>query len=1141
MQDIVDRSLKWLRRTRVRRMRMVAILLVLSLVVSLDVFWILRQPGLTLAGNADCKIVEHTHNAICQSGDVPCNLTEHVHTLECYSNESLDVEAQLDWQKMFADYPMTGNLRTDLVNIAKTQVGYTESKQNYQVADDGVTRGYTRYGAWYGAPYNDWSALFVSFCLHYAGADSKQYPGNIGANAMAELWKKANKYAPVGQYTPVSGDLVFFKDNTVGIVTEVLNATVYVIRGDVEGAVRGSVLFQSDASISGWGLIDGTPTPTDKHPTVEETDPLDISNGPVVYFYENHNGETPKRARYLYQRNATTITDLIPYLNENGGNFFFTLLDLNNVELPKDENGNYIATAGVGYKLTLTFVSPEGFLPGTYQYQIPNGLMVDGGEGSFVLKDGTEVGSWVVTDTGLITLEFNDHMNSRTDITISSTLGIHFPEQEEPIDFDGKITVTIEKSPPQTNPTYVNKWGKQGGTQGAELIDPGKIYWGLEIIGNKDSQIPGNILTDRIVFGEWSKTHKFTESDMAGGLTFGVASPNGGWHAWTVHTDDPHLIWTETGWSYKMPTTATCQWCGEIELGNEGWYYYINYTSTPDRAGTAGTFGYENDATIDGAYGYAWVNFTHGDITGEIIKNGSFISDAGGAAFLWEFQAIIPGRAVGQKADYHWYIMDNMSLLNSNGSFISRFENSAHLATVYATFNGTTIQIPRIQDATDNDLFAWDNAWTATENGINYGREFNLLHRCQCTPETCFWGNHCDEYWFQQDDGTHLQNGFCQCWTPTEEIVFTFVYKTNDLSLVERYGGLNYQLYNEANLYYKPDGISAALVSGSTAQVPIPGLFHKELTHDFDGYTANYRITINEAKLVLTDGSPLHIRDSMTDTLAFISGSLVITAEDVNGNVTTLRQGADYTVTYDGTGNQKDDQGKQVHVLDILILHPQPVMYTLDYDTTLIFPDQVTGAIKYSNSAEITLWGESIKDNAVEKVYADINISAKSYTVKLMKTSAETGEPLADAMFGLYNEHGGLIATATTNIHGELAFQSNIAQGIILREHVLYYVQELRAPPGYKLDDTKHWLCFCNEIGNSCGVYKEIAPGVDVIRIPLEQGGNIPVTNNLMPYALPETGGFGIYPLILVSVIFIITPLVYMSIQKRKRERRGVG
>ena len=66
MQDILGESLRKLRKIRVRKTRMIAILLVLSLVVSLDVFWWLRQPGLTLAGDADCGVVEHTHDEGCQ-------------------------------------------------------------------------------------------------------------------------------------------------------------------------------------------------------------------------------------------------------------------------------------------------------------------------------------------------------------------------------------------------------------------------------------------------------------------------------------------------------------------------------------------------------------------------------------------------------------------------------------------------------------------------------------------------------------------------------------------------------------------------------------------------------------------------------------------------------------------------------------------------------------------------------------------------------------------------------------------------------------------------------------------------------------------------------------------------------------------
>ena len=1090
----------------------------------------------------------HTHNDDCYEWDLTCELQTHVHTLACYTDVTADVETMLDWQEMFANYPFTGHIREDLVGIAKTQVGYGESELNFEVGSDGLRRGYTRYGAWYGTPYRDWSALFVSFCLNYAGADPNEIPGNTGAASMAELWNKLMKYAPVGEYTPVSGDLVFFRDNTVGIVAEIQNSTFQVIRGDVDDAVVTSLLSLTDDSIVGWGLTEGTliasgqpvpeTVPEEEEPPVDvDEDILDISDGPAFFIFEGDLNTLPLRGYSVMS--TGTVTELLPYLEAHGGNYFFTLLDLKNVELPKDENGSYIAQANQEYKLTLTFNSPEGFLPGTYQYQIPNGLMVDGGTGSFVLKDGTNVGSWEVTDTGLITLFFNDHINSRTDITISATMGIHFPEQNEPIDFDGKITVSVEPPIPQVNPTVVNKWGNQGGTPGSAGTDERKIYWGIEVIGNLDSQIPGSILTDRVIDGQWSKPHRFSESDIAAGLSFGV-SENGNWHNWVVTADDPHLIWTEDGWTYKMPKTAVCQWCGEIELGNAGWYYYINYSSTPLPAGMGGTFGYENEATIDGAYGYAWVNFTQGEVTGEIDKTGAFVADAGGGSFIWEFKANIPGRQEGKRADYHWYIMDNMKVLDVNWQQIGLVNNDANLAKVTATYNGTTIEVPRIQDATADDLFAWDNGWTASAGGINYGREFSLLMRCRCTPETCHWGGSCGEYWYQKDDGTYATNGFCQCWTTTEYMTFTFVYETKDVSVIEQYGGFDNRLYNLAELFYIPEGATGgASVDRDEAMVTIPGLFKKELTHDFDGYTANYKVTVNEAKLVLTDGSPLHIHDVMTKTLAYISGSLEITAEDADGRISVLQQDVDYTVTYDGTGNQTDENGKEVHVLDIVILHPQPVMYTLDYDATLIIPDQVSSGIRYSNSATITLWGDKITNDTVEKVHADINISATTYEVQIFKSCASTGQPLSGATFGIYNEFDRLITSEVTDASGKLSFRTNITEGVILRDHVRYYMQELQAPPGYRLDDTKFWFCFCDAETDSCATCQELLPDMNAVRVPFLQIGKVHVTNTLMSYDLPATGGSGSYPLILVSVTFIVIPLVYGLIQLRRRERRA--
>ena len=1352
MRDTLFISLKNLKLLRSWKKRTLALLLALSLLVTLDVFWVLRQPGLTLAGDADCGIQEHAHTdeckvqtcicglpeeghthseecyatifaeaqeikrQICEATQEPhnhgescytvteesgesvltcdiefdphthtegcfetevipasettelicglnegphehtdtcyeweiiCELEEHDHQITCYSDEHADVETQLDWQKMFADYPFTEKLGEDLVGIAKTQVGYAESRMNFQLGQDGIRRGYTRYGAWYGAPYSDWSAMFVAFCLHYAGADQGEYPANIGADSMQELWTKLEKYKPAGEYTPVPGDLVFFEHNAVGIVSEVMESTFCVIRGDLEDAVRSEVMLLSDETIEGWGITEvpepeetvpettapvtqptepeptvpettapvtqptepeptvpettapvtqptepeptvpetTTPVtqptepeptvpettapvtqPTEPEPTVPETtapatqptepqatvpvqpvqqtpaaqmtassqqqtdnpDLLDISNGPAFYIFADRQVKARRQLFALW--NARKVNDLLAYLEDNNGSYFFTLLDLNNTELPKDDEGNYIAEANKGYKMAITFQSPEGFLPGTYEYQVPNGLMVDGGEGIFKLTDGTVVGSWTVTDTGLITLVFNEEMNNHADITISATLGLHFPEQNDPIDFDGLITVKVEPPAQQAKPTLLEKWG-------AGDMAAGKIRWTIRIDGQADSMIPGNILTDRSDASAWAKPHSYTESDMAAGVNFGVSDPNGDWHNWTVYPGDPHLIWDENSWSYKIPQTVTCDYCGELELGNEGWSYLVNYTTTPTDLNMPGTFDYENKVTIDGQTDWGWANFTHGSATAEIIKNGSFVSDAGGGGFLWEVQATIPGRANNERADYSWFFMDEMKLLNAEGIAVGHVQNDVQLSTVTTVYNDKLIQIPNIRDATPQDMFAWDNSWTGSDDGVEHTRTMNILSRCQCTPETCHWGN-CSEYWFDRGDGVWITNGFCDCWTETQNMTFTFVYKTRDTDLIQSYGALGYQLNNQAQLYHIPNGTSIR-VSADDAKVAIPNLFEKQLTHDFDGYIAHYRVTVNEAKVSLTNGTPLYIRDTMTKTLAYISGSLVITAEDANGNITTLTQGRDYSVTYDGTGSHTDAAGNTVHVLDIVINHPQPVMYILDYDTTLIMPEQVTGAIKYTNSATITLWGEDIKDTTQEKVYADINISTKSYKVKVYKTCAQTMEPLPGAVFGLYNENGGLIVSDVTNASGELTFQTYVNMGIILRDHVLYYIQEQKSPPGYQLDKTKHWFCFCDN-GTNCPECREILAGVEGASIIYNQFGKIDITNEIMNYDLPGTGGPGIYPLILVSAMFTVTPLVYWFFRRRKQERRGV-
>ena len=1200
---IIERYLAQFNNEKRRSVRSAMVLTTLSVFVIIGVSWNLRMTAVTIANGAGCGQQEHQHTEECitqgelicgyideqesepESEDTQhihtdecyqyiyqCEVEEHIHNLSCYSDLKADVETPLQWQEMFAGYPYTGDLHKDLVYVAKTQVGYTESSLNFMVGDNEERYGYTRYGDWYGAPYNEWSAMFVSFCLSYAQADLTEYPVNSGANTMANLWNEQGKYVSAGQYLPVSGDLVFFKNNTAGIVSEVQNATICVIAGDVDDAVCARSISVNDGSIAGWGII-GKPlseetlqdessvmespeeiqNKEDLQEDIQDTDEqqensndvnalndqlLDISNGPAVFIFT---GDEPvQQISGFALRSTRIITDLLTYLQANNGTYFLTLLDTNNTEVPKDAQGNYVVEANKEYKLSISFNSPDGFKPGTYQYQTPNGLLVVGGDGTFKLNDGTYVGTWVVTDTGLITLDFNENISSHTDITISVALGINFVAQDNPIDFDGKITVTVEKPPQQQYPTGVLKWGQQS----AE--DEDKIYWTVQITGNLDSQIPDNIVTDQAYKGEWSQNHKYTESDIAAGLTIGVSEPDPvtgqfkDWHSWHVSPDDPHLIWTETGWSYKMPKTAVCQWCGEVELGNANWVYTINYTSTPDRIGTPGTYGYENKVTMDGQTAYAWADFTQGETTGELVKNGKFIADAGGGNFMWEIQVTIPGRANGQKADYGWYIMDYMYLMNSDGVHEKPLHNDADKSIVTATYNGTSVRVPTVQQATADDQFAWHNAWTATQDGVGHGQEIFLLCRCHCDADNCrYWNNGCSGYWYEDYDGEWKTNGFCQCWTEQNEVVLTFIYNTDVVGLSETYGGFGYQVHNFAELFVVPPGATTgAKADDGDDIIPIPNLFQKQLTHDFNGYTAHYQITVNEAKAVLTDGRPLVISDSMTDTLSYISGSLIITTEDVDGRLSTLQQDIDYTVKYNGAGGQTDQQGNKVHVLEIEIMKPKPVKYILDYDTTLIMPEHLTGAIKYTNSASITLWDKMITSDTPEKVHAEINLSTKSFALELQKTCAVTSLPLPGAVIGIYNEYGGLIDKGTTGTNGQILFKTNTAKGIILREHQPYYLQEIEAPTAYMLDKTQNWIVFCSNSEEYCATCEDIYHRLNSTRIPLDQIGKINMVNHPYYYELPATGGIGIIPYMLCGMILVSIPLVYILSLRRKHERR---
>ena len=129
--------------------------------------------------------IYHHHTDACYEEVLTCPLPEHHHTVACLSDTTA-TETPEEWQASTAGVEMTGDWNEDLLNVAKTQLGYEQSEKNFEIDPaDGVTlRYYTRYGASYNNPYGEWDVMFLSYCLKYAEIPQSAIPQEASVLAL---------------------------------------------------------------------------------------------------------------------------------------------------------------------------------------------------------------------------------------------------------------------------------------------------------------------------------------------------------------------------------------------------------------------------------------------------------------------------------------------------------------------------------------------------------------------------------------------------------------------------------------------------------------------------------------------------------------------------------------------------------------------------------------------------------------------------------------------------------------------------------------------------------------------------------------------------------------------------------------------
>ena len=174
------------------------------------------------------------------------------------------------YYRALAEVQLTGDPRTDIVNIAKSQVGYQEGGSSNQLSGEvygGVN--YTEYGRWYGVQ-NMWCAMFASWCADVAGVSTSIIPKHAYTPDGLKWFRDrglaySRAKVEAGEYTPQPGDLIYFKSsrnknptNHVGIVTGYSNGTVYTIEGNTSSAsisTNGGVVAEKSYPITNTYIV----------------------------------------------------------------------------------------------------------------------------------------------------------------------------------------------------------------------------------------------------------------------------------------------------------------------------------------------------------------------------------------------------------------------------------------------------------------------------------------------------------------------------------------------------------------------------------------------------------------------------------------------------------------------------------------------------------------------------------------------------------------------------------------------------------------------------------------------------------------------------------------------------------------------
>ena len=392
-------------------------------------------------------------------------------------------------------------------------------------------------------------------------------------------------------------------------------------------------------------------------------------------------------------------------------------------------------------------------------------------------------------------------------------------------------------------------------------------------------------------------------------------------------------------------------------------------------------------------------------------------------------------------------------------------------------------------------------------------------------------------------------DGWCSCWSQEEDTVIR-------ISYVDTYAQQYFADYPNTVI---SDRVTVKDQNSKEVSSEARNAIPKLLDKGFDPINRQCRITINESLQDLSEFTSFSITDRMTN--AFFDGELTVIRETADQVPVTLVEGVDYTLQV--------AQNKESFT--VALTEPGAYMYTVIYGVQKKegVEDLATNNVEINNT-------RISKDISMNFKY-EVSSSSYSCEISFIKRY-EDGNPVEGAEFGLYNASGTLLARSYTtedgkrmiiregsdgptgNPWGDTSYTLSADEDRVifdsragLRSGQLFYIQEIAAPKDFLIDTTKYYFFITSH------------PSAKEIVEPITQVDGKPVMvldnwalklnpalgdiymyylsydfdvlfENYKFYMLPETGGPGAMPVMLLGGILLALPGAYL-VRRRRRER----